>query len=126
MFLLSSVSHTMTIFNQLELINLYENLSCYKSSNTTIRYPWLKWSENQDVTNAIKVRVLQSPESQPVRTNILVIYIRAHLSLPRSGVLLVCLIILIRVVSALACRGIGAGEGLARAMLAMSGKGGML
>lgn len=78
------------------------------------------------ITNAIRVRVFgSSAESKPVRrTNILVIYIRAHLSLPRL-VLLVCLIILIRVVSALACRGIE-GRGLARAMLAMSGKGGML
>lgn len=85
--------------------------------------------------NGLKIKMLQMQlksefsrvQSQPVRrTNILVIYIRAHLSLPRPGVLLVCLIILIRVVSALACRGIRAGEGLARAMLAMSGKGGML
>lgn len=116
------------IFNRLEFMNLYMRIwARCESSNITIRYSWSKRSENQDVTNAIKVRVLQSPESQPVRrTNILVIYIRAHLSLPRPGVLLVCLIILIRVVSALACRGIGAGEGLARAMLAMSGKGGML
>jgi len=84
---------------------------------------------DQDITNAIKVRVLgeaQRASRLVVQTSWLFTY--GRISLFRALVLLVCLIILIRVVSALACRGIrGAGrEGLARAMLAMSGKGGML
>jgi len=84
---------------------------------------------DRDITNAIKVRVLgeaQRASRLVVQTSWLFTY--GRISLFRALVLLVCLIILIRVVSALACRGIrGAGrEGLARAMLAMSGKGGML
>jgi len=84
-------------------------------------------SENRDITNAIKVRVLPSPESKPVRrTNILVIYIRAHLSLPRFGSPGLSYNINKGSFRPGVPRNRGRGEGRARAMLAMSGKGGML
>lgn len=90
-----------------------------------IRYFRLTQFENQDITNAIKVRALQNPKSKSVRrTNILVIYIRAHLSLPRPG-------LSYNINKGSFRPGVprnrgGREESLARAMLAMSGKGGML
>lgn len=93
-----------------------------------IRYFWSTQLQNQDITNAIKVRVLQNPKSKSVRrTNILVIYIRAHLSLPRPG----SPGLSYNINKGSFRPGVprnrgGREEGLARAMLAMSGKGGML